>query len=213
MDSISNYKDVLILAPHTDDGEFGSGGTISKLIRGGSSVTYAAFSSAQESVPEGFPREALVSEMRDATAVLGITRENVRLFDFQVRHFMANRQEVLEILVKLGKEIKPDLVILPSTDDTHQDHQTISQEGFRAFKKTTMLGYEVPWNNQAFKTNCFVELSQTDVNQKISSIECYKSQQSRSYASASFIRSLATVRGGQVGRPYAEVFEVIRWIT
>ena len=38
-----NFNNVLVLAPHTDDGELGLGGTINYLIESGSNVTYAAF--------------------------------------------------------------------------------------------------------------------------------------------------------------------------
>lgn len=44
------YKKVLVLAPHTDDGELGAGGFISKLIEEGSEVFYVAFSTAAESI-------------------------------------------------------------------------------------------------------------------------------------------------------------------
>ena len=43
-----NYKKILVLAPHTDDGELGAGGTIAKFIESGSEVYYAAFSTAEE---------------------------------------------------------------------------------------------------------------------------------------------------------------------
>ena len=33
---IPTYKNILVLAPHTDDGELGAGGLISKFIRKGS---------------------------------------------------------------------------------------------------------------------------------------------------------------------------------
>ena len=57
MSDIFKFKNVLVLAPHTDDGELGCGGFIAKLIELGSKVTYAAFSTAEESVPEGFPKD------------------------------------------------------------------------------------------------------------------------------------------------------------
>ena len=56
---ITNCKNILVLAPHTDDGELGLGGTISRLIEDGKKVTYVAFSTAQQSVPEGFPKDIL----------------------------------------------------------------------------------------------------------------------------------------------------------
>ncbi len=35
---IDGWKRVLVLAPHTDDGEFGAGGTIARLVEGGAEV-------------------------------------------------------------------------------------------------------------------------------------------------------------------------------
>ena len=43
---MTNFKNVLVLAPHTDDGELGAGGFISKLVEQGAEVTYVAFSTA-----------------------------------------------------------------------------------------------------------------------------------------------------------------------
>ena len=72
---LNSYNNILVLAPHTDDGELGLGGTISKLIELGKKVTYVAFSTAQQSVPEGFPKDILKTEVKKATAQLGISPE------------------------------------------------------------------------------------------------------------------------------------------
>jgi len=53
--------------------------------------------------------------------------------------FPENRQKILEDLIKIKKEIKPDLIFVPSFNDIHQDHQVLTQEGLRAFKKETIL--------------------------------------------------------------------------
>jgi LmbE family N-acetylglucosaminyl deacetylase len=203
---------VLVLAPHTDDGEFGCGGTVARFVREGHDVHYAAFSAAEKSVPREFPPDVLRDEVRQATAVLGIQPGNLRILDFEVRDFPARRQDILEEMVRMAAELDPDMVFLPSTADTHQDHQTIAAEGFRAFKKTTMLGYELPWNNLTFTTNTFTILTEQDVSRKVLALEQYRSQANRSYATAEFIRHLASVRGAQVGVRYAEAFEAIRWI-
>jgi LmbE family N-acetylglucosaminyl deacetylase len=122
------------------------------------------------------------------------------------------RQEVLEALIKLRDFIKPDLVILPSSRDIHQDHLTIYQEGVRAFKFCSMLGYELIWNNLGFETDCFIEIESEDLQLKIRALDAYVTQRGKSYMNADFIRSLAVVRGTQIGVPFAEAFEVIRWI-
>ncbi|MEN3295659.1 MAG: hypothetical protein V7642_4912 [Burkholderiales bacterium] len=205
-------KTVLVLAPHTDDGEFGCGGTVAKFVRQGSRVVYVAFSAAEQSVLPHLPRDILRTEVRQATAALGIQNEDCLVFDFEVRRFPEMRQRILDRLIELEREYKPDMVFLPSVNDTHQDHQTIAHEGFRAFKRTTMLGYEVPWNNLDFRTSCFVEISDKDLEMKMAALAKYESQTHRTYADAQFVRSLALTRGVQIGKRYAETFEVVRWV-
>lgn len=206
------FKSVLVLAPHTDDGELGAGGFISKLIQEGASVTYVAFSIAEDSVPEHLPRDILKVEVKAATKVLGIKEDNLIVFNYPVRKLNYARQEILEDLIKIKRNNSFDLILMPSLKDIHQDHTTIAQEGLRAFKNTTILGYELIWNNLSFDTTCFVKLSKKNVEDKFLSLQCYESQIGRSYMSHEFIFSLAKVRGVQIGAEYAESFEVLRWV-
>lgn len=212
--NIYNLKDkkVLVLAPHTDDGELGCGATISRFIEEGASVYYAAFSTADESVPKEYPSNQLEIEVKEATHILGILKENLIIYKYQVRKLNFIRQEILDLLIKMRDEIKPDLVMLPSSRDFHQDHQTITQEGIRAFKFCSVLGYELIWNNLSFSTDCFISLKEEHLNKKIEALSAYKTQAKKSFMSPEFIRSLALVRGTQIGVAYAESFEVIRWI-
>jgi len=203
---------VLVLAPHTDDGEFGCGGSVARFIDEGKEVYYVAFSTAEESVPEPWPKDILKTEVKEATQRLGIPRENLIIFNFKVRELGYHRQEILEELVKIKKEICPDLVFLPSSNDLHQDHSTVSIEGIRAFKNTTILGYEVPWNNIVFQSEAFVILSEDYIQKKLFALDAYNSQKGRNYANEECIRSMARMRGSQIGCKYAEAFEVIRWI-
>ncbi len=205
-------KRALILAPHTDDGEFGCGGSIARLVREGKEVYYVAFSTAEESVPEPWPKDILKTEVKEATKRLGIPEENRIIFNFKVRELSYHRQEILEEMVKIKTSIGPDIVFLPSTNDLHQDHFTVSMEGIRAFKNLTILGYEIPWNNIQFQAEAFIILSEEDIDKKIYALDAYNSQKGRSYANEEFIRSLARTRGVQIGARYAEAFEVIRWV-
>mgnify|MGYP000456925223 CR=1 FL=1 len=63
---LSKFKNVFVLAPHTDDGELGAGGTIAKLIESGANVFYFAFSTAEESLAEGLPEGILKKEVMEA---------------------------------------------------------------------------------------------------------------------------------------------------
>lgn len=210
--ALKAFDKILVLAPHTDDGELGCGATIHRLINAGKEVHYVAFSTCEESVPEGFPRDILATEVREATSVLGITKDNLHILDYRVRHFPSHRQEILEDLVDFNRKLKPDLVFCPSSFDIHQDHQTISQEAKRAFKNTTLLGYEFIWNNFQFSSQCFIEVFEDDISKKVAAMECYKSQSKRLYAKDKLIRGIANYRGLQVQVEYAEAFETIRWI-
>jgi N-acetylglucosamine malate deacetylase 1 len=200
----------LVLAPHTDDGEFGCGGTIAKLVERGVQVHYVAFSDCVNSLPAGWPADTLVRELEAATARLGLSADRVVVHSFPVRHFTRDRQEILDVMVELQSELRPDLVLMPSVSDLHQDHETIAREGLRAFKRTTILAYEIPWNNIQFRNELFVGLEPAQVQRKIDALGCYESQSGRYYANEEFVRAQARMRGCQVGREFAEVFEVLR---
>ena len=171
---IGAWQRVLVLAPHTDDGEFGAGGTMARLVDEGSEVRYVAFSIATRSLPAGFPPDTLASEVREATAELGIPDENL------------------------------------TVHDVHQDHRTIAEEGLRAFKRTTVLGYEIPWNNFDFAYQAYVSLQQAHVDKKVAALGKYESQQHRRYSDPEYIRNVARTHGINVNREFAEVFEVYR---
>lgn len=209
---ILNKQKILVLSPHTDDGELGCGGTIAHLCAIGCEVHYAAFSACEQSVLPQFPKDILVTEVIKATETLGIKPIHLHLFAYEVRKFNFLRQNILEDLIKLRDNIKPDLIFIPSLNDLHQDHHTLAQEAMRAFKFTSILSYELPWNNLNFQTTAFQKLSEVHINTKIQALNQYLSQQHRPYANEDFIRSLARTRGVQINTHYAEVFEVVRWI-
>ena len=209
---INTFKNIFVLAPHTDDGELGAGGTITKLVDAGANVYYFAFSTAEQSVPNGFPRNILKTEVVKAVKKLGIPEENIIIYNYEVRKLGYSRQEILEDLIRHRKQIVPDLVLMPSLNDIHQDHSIIAQEGLRAFKNSTILGYELIWNNLTFNTTSFVKLEKKHIQKKCDALKEYKSQGQRDYMSEEFIFSLARIRGVQIGAEFAESFEVIRWV-
>lgn len=204
------WKRALVLAPHTDDGEFGCGGTMARLADEGAEVRYVAFSIATRSLPDGYAPDTLAREVREATAELGIPESNLTVHDFDVRTFPERRQDILELLIELWEEWPPDVVFQPSLHDVHQDHQVIAAEGLRAFKRTTILGYEIPWNNYDFAYQAYVALERSHLERKAAALARYASQQHRRYSDPEYMWSLARTHGINVNREYAEVFEVYR---
>jgi N-acetylglucosamine malate deacetylase 1 len=204
---------ILVIAPHTDDGELGCGGTIAKFCAAKKEVHYAAFSNCQKSLPAGLPPDTLEKECKAAIQALGMHASKLLMYDFEVREFAQKRQEILEELVSLNKYIQPDLIFIPSAGDIHQDHQVIHQEARRAFKKSSILGYELPWNQDHFTSSLFVTLTKEQVDRKVNAIAKYQSQSHRNYTQENFTRSLATVRGVQCNTEFAEAFEIYRMIS
>ena len=207
---IEGVKRALVLAPHTDDGEFGCGGTMARLVETGADVRYVAFSIATRSLPEGFAPDTLAREVKEATTRIGIPDEHLTVHDFDVRTFPEHRQEILELLIEIWNDWQPDCVFMPSLHDVHQDHQTIATEGLRAFKRTTILGYEIPWNNFDFSYQAYIALERGHLEKKVSALAKYASQQHRRYSDPEYIWNVARTHGTNVNREYAEVFEVYR---
>jgi len=206
-------KVVLAVSPHTDDVELGCGGSLVKFIEEGYEVFYVAFSIAEESLSPHLPRNILEMEVKEATKILGIPSENLRIFKYRVRKLNYVRQDILEELIKIKKEIKPSIVFIPSVNDLHQDHQTVAMEALRAFKNSaSILGYELPWNYVNFSSVFFIPLEDKHLRKKIEALKAYKSQSHREYMKPEFIKGLAKVRGLQVGKKYAEAMEVYRWV-
>jgi N-acetylglucosamine malate deacetylase 1 len=207
---VIEWQRVLVLAPHTDDGEFGCGGTMARLVEAGVDVRYVAFSIATKSLPAGFPPDTLAREVKEATAELGIPAGNLTVHDFPVRTFPERRQDILELLIEAWEQWRPDAVFQPSLHDVHQDHQVIAAEGLRAFKRTTVLGYEIPWNNLDFSYQAYFALNEAQVERKVRALAKYASQQHRRYSDPEYIRNVARTHGINVNRDYAEVFQVYR---
>ena len=204
---------IILFSPHTDDGELGCGGTIAKMIEQGADVFHYAFSSCENTNDN---QEKHVEEMAMSDKVLGIQASAILhppgAKEFAMRSIYKDRQEVLNAMVDLRMNINPDLVFVPSSNDTHQDHQTIREEAFRAFKQCSILGYEMPWNNLQFKTDIFTRLDYSHVQRKLEAIQCYHTQYGKTYFDPDFVLALAKIRGTQVGALYAEAMECIRWM-
>lgn len=209
---MTDPQSVLVLSPHTDDGELGAGGTISKLMKSERDIYYVAFSSCDESLPP--EQQGLLQE--EFERVMSVVQpEEYYLFDYTVRRFNERRQDILEQLVEIREALEPDLVIGPSLSDAHQDHTIVAEEMVRAFKTNAgIITYELPWNHMTFETELFYQLDSEDVESKLELLSLYESQtelKDRPYFREEFVRGLAAVRGVQCNATYAEAFNVIRW--
>lgn len=206
-------KKVIVLSPHPEDGEIGCGGLIQRLFKNKSECWYVCFTDASLSVKPPFKPNAQVSEMKKSIKTLGFKKGNLILKNYTVRSFRESRQRILDDLYLLNKKIKPDLVLCHSRHDTHQDHQTITEEAIRAFKKTSILGYELPWNHFNFSADIYLSLNKKECEIKCRALNNYKSRSYRPYLKKKRLMEMMGMRGLQIEKSYAEVFENIRIIS
>lgn len=205
---------LLVLAPHTDDAELGCGGSIARLAEEGWDIHVAAFSNAEQSLPPGSPKDRLEREMRTALNELGVASSNIYQHRFPVRLFSENRQAILDTIIGLRNQVRPNMLMIPSSHDVHQDHSTVHREALRAFRECSIWGYELPWNHMVTETTGFMRLERRHVDRKMSALRCYESQMelARPYFQDEVMVGLAAVRGVQIKAPYAEAFEVLRTV-
>jgi LmbE family N-acetylglucosaminyl deacetylase len=195
-------KRLLVLAPHTDDAEFGCGGLVAAKREAGWAVRIAVFCAAP-------PVDRL---RREALAAAGLLGAEVYFFDLPVRRLPEYRQDVLDKMLQIRRLLEPDVVCAPSRDDVHQDHEVVAREALRAFKHTTLLGYELPWNTFGFRRTAYQPLSEAHVSAKLRAVACYESQRHRPYARPEYVRACLLSRGVECGAAFAEAFEVERMV-
>lgn len=206
---------ILLLSPHTDDVELGCGGGVTKFLQEGHEIFWVVFSTAEESLPASLPKDCLLNEFRDVLASYHLENGQSRVFNYQVRNLDRHRQEILDELIRIKDKFRPDLVIGPSKNDYHQDHQVVAHEMIRAFKSAaSIISYELPWNHVTFDTQLFVKLRKPHLVKKCEVLQHYKSQlmNQRNYFCEEYIYGLAKTRGVQCNAEYAEAFEVVRWV-
>jgi LmbE family N-acetylglucosaminyl deacetylase len=202
-----DFKKVLLLSAHPDDGEIGAGGTIHLLSSRGARIDHLVFSRAAKSLPKGITAAQLLAECRHADKILGI--EDTTILDFPVRRFNESRQDILEILWE-KRQKGYDLMLCPWPDDTHQDHRQLAEEAVRAWKRAlpTILFYEIPANCLGFAPNFFFIISDADVDAKLKALSQYKSQLLRTpeFFSLEKFQSVLTYTGMLIGEKFAEGF-------
>lgn len=163
-------KNILVLSPHTDDETLGCGGFINKLSND-NQIHIVCFSYCD--------KEELKKEFFKATKILD-KNVKTKILEYKVRYF--DRQKVLDDLIKIKKEIKPDIIICPSSYDVHQDHLVIYNESVRAFKDKTILGYCHIWNTIGISDlRLTIDLDENNIKAKNLAMNEYKTQNHRQY--------------------------------
>jgi LmbE family N-acetylglucosaminyl deacetylase len=200
-------KRVCFIGAHPDDIELGCGALIAQ-ISGHADIRCLTLSDNQKN-----PNlKNLMEEHRRSMASLGIPAEQVLVDSFETRKFQEQRQDILERIFRFNHEFKPDIVFTHTRADIHQDHKTVTEECLRAFRGTTVLGFDVIRSSYGFFPNFLVEVSEADVQKKLTALAEYHTYASKYYFSEEITRATLIRNGALVERHYAEGFETLRII-
>lgn len=198
-------KKVLFIGAHPDDIELGCGAFISNILDK-TNVLCVTLSDNQKNPA----LKNLVEEHYKSMQVLGVPKENVILKDFETRKFPHARQEILEFLFQLNREHRPDIVFVHTRSDIHQDHAVCTEETLRAFRGTTVLGFDCLRSSYGFFPHFLSEVSEKDVECKIAALAEYKTYTEKYYFDANILRATLVRHGALAERPYAEGFDILR---
>lgn len=217
-------KKILILAPHADDEILGCGGFISKYSKKNFQINVLILTDASKGAPEIFSTQKIKkirNEAKNANNYIGTKK----LFFENLPALNLNNYpmyKISNIISKYIKKINPEIVLIPSANDIHDDHKIIfkaAKISMRFIKKSNLkkiLSYEVlsetEWNEneKSFNPNYFVSLTKSNINKKVNAFLKYKSQVKKfpHPRSKEAIMNLSKVRGSQVFMRYAEAFKV-----
>ncbi len=204
---IFSGKRICFIGAHPDDIELGCGALIANL-QDKENVTCVTLSDNQKNPL----LKNLVQEYSASMSILGIPAKNIILEKFETRRFPAQRQDILEYLIKLNKTLNPDVVFIHTRSDLHQDHNTVTEESLRAFRGITVLGYDVIRSSYGFFPNLLTSVTESDVNQKIDALAQYKTYSGKYYFDPEVTRATLIRNGALCECKYAEGFETLRII-
>ncbi len=198
-------KRILFLGAHPDDIELGAGALIHN-IRGQSEILCATLSDNQKNPM----LKNVVEEHRASMAILGVPENYDLIATFETRKFPDLRQEVLEYLLKLRRDFEPEIIFCHSQNDIHQDHNVVTQEALRAYRGLTLLGFDVVRSSYNFFPHFLVEVSEEDVEAKMTALSQYKTYHGKYYFDPTLLRATMIRHGTLAEREFAEGFDILR---
>ena len=198
---------ICFIGAHPDDIEIGSGALMAH-IAGQTEVLCITLSDNQKNPA----LKNVVEEQYRSMAILGVQEKNIIVGQFETRRFPHFRQEILEYLIEFNHEYQPEIVFTHTRADIHQDHATVTDEVLRAFRGTTVLGFDVLRSSYGFFPNFLVEVTEQDLEKKIRALAEYKTYANKYYFDPSITRATLIRHGALAERPFAEGFDILRII-
>ncbi len=200
-------KRICFIGAHPDDIELGAGALIAH-IQPMAEILCITLSDNKKN-PD---LQHVAEEHLKSMAILGVPAGNVIIKDFITRRFPESRQDILEYLISMNKTFQPEIVFTHTRADIHQDHATVTEEVLRAFRGTSVFGFDVLRSSYGFFPNFLVGVTEEDVEKKIRALAEYHTYQTKYYFDPSITRATMIRHGALAERPFAEGFDTLRII-
>ena len=207
---------ILAIGAHLDDIEIACGGTLAKAAEAGHNVKVLIMSKSGYTNKEGNVQrsdDVAVREGLNALHTFGI--EDIEILDFPTKDIPFSSDVVNAIDLRMSA-YNPDVIFTHHPFDTHQAHEGVSKASIAAARrKNTVIFYEpiTPSGRSyvAFKPHLYVDIEST-LNKKIESLKCHTSEYNKFGAEdwIEGVRCRCGFRGYEIGKKYAEAFEVLR---
>jgi N-acetylglucosamine malate deacetylase 1 len=199
-------KAILAIGSHPDDIEFGCGGTLYQLGRQGHRVYILVLTDGSA----GGDPNTRKREQNASGKVLGADKVFWGGFTDTYLPFYQN---VIAVIEKVVREIRPTHVFVHHGKDTHQDHRHVTTCTVAATRNIpNVLFYEGP-TAYDFEPNVFVDIGSC-LQHKFRSLSCHRSQVKKTNISEQSIvdiaKATAIFRGTECRIPYAEAFCSLR---
>lgn len=207
---------ILAIGAHLDDIEIACGGTLAKALESGHEVKVLIMSKSGYTNKDGKIQrsdEIAVEEGLDALHTLGI--QEIEILDFPTKDIPFCSDVVNAIDLRVS-EYNPDIIFTHHPFDTHQAHEGVSKASIAAARrKNTVFFYEpiTPSGRSyvAFKPTLYVDIEST-LDKKIESLKCHTSEYNKFGAEdwIEGVRCRCGFRGYEIGKKFAEAFEILR---
>jgi LmbE family N-acetylglucosaminyl deacetylase len=219
----------MVLAPHCDDETIGCGGLIARVLREGGRATVAVL--RDEGPVRWAEMDAAAGVYRRSGGVFHVERAVVPELQVTLSDWLNSYRTDLLVKIIEGflERDRPELVVIPSPAETHQEHKAVYEAAMIAMRPSggtdrwrpprivTFEHLADAWRRTTpvVPASWYVELKLPDIVIQGEAMAAHESQvrPPPSERSLEALQNLAKVRGAEAGVEWAEAFAVLRWLS
>lgn len=197
-------KKILAIWPHPDDIELGCFWTMARFKREGNQVYFLVLT-------DGSGGTSGIDRKQEAEMAAALIDVPVYIESLQDR-YIADNYDTIQVIEKYIKELEPDMVFIPSKEDTHQDHRAVHHASIVATRLVDQVYiYQSPSSTINFRPIYYIDITDY-LDLKIQAVKLHSSQNTKTYMAERAVKWLAEYRAFDVFRNDRsfEAFEVFR---